>query len=618
MPKEKIEYALTLEQSKFNRGLKLAAGRVDTMGREMRRAMRPVRAEFSSLGKGLALGVAAGVAASIIALGKLKKFVSESIALANTQEEAEVRLAAVLNATGHAAGFSLEQLKKYASQLQDVTAIGDEVTLSNMAILATFKQIKGDTFKDATAAAIDMSVALKMDLKSAFVMVGKALNDPVKGLTSLSRAGVTFTDSQKEMIKALVEVGDVAGAQKIILSELNSQQGGIAAAMRGTYKTSVDAAKGAWSDLKEEIGFAITKNKFFIDVANVAEQTFKRWGTTIANNREEMMKLAKNGFIYLVESMGMAIETLRFFYNGWQGLALAAHGAVWVIIKGMELVVKSIRFVLSPLDLLLTGLEAIGAIKVNPLANMEKELNAFASFSADEFIKQLDDISNKNDMFDTAKKAVDEFKKKISEIPNEYTDAAKNAEYASGQTAKKINKDTETIGKEAKQIGGVWTNVYDEAGQADDKFTRKAISNAERLGAKYEQILKTKAGVYTTKKTKNQGFAKGGDPFSGGLSGYGGGDRRLIMVEDGEHVIRKEAVSRMGHGFFQKFNNFQFPKIQGFATGGPIGSGQPSQAPIRHEHILRAPNGNSARVFSDDLNADRLINILQNGLVSSS
>ena len=48
-------------------------------------------------------------------------------------------------------------------------------------------------------------------------MVGKALNDPLKGLTALSRIGVQFTAQQQEQIKAMVEVGDVAGAQKIIL-----------------------------------------------------------------------------------------------------------------------------------------------------------------------------------------------------------------------------------------------------------------------------------------------------------------------------------------------------------------------------------------------------------------
>ncbi len=85
------------------------------------------------------------------------------------------------------------------------------------------------------------------------------------------------------------------------------------------------------------------------------------------------------------------------------------------------------------------------------------------------------------------------------------------------------------------------------------------------------------------------GFATGGNPFFGGLSGYGGGDRRLILVEDGEHVIRKEAVAKFGHNFFQNFNRLVFPiipsipkfmfggkvaaTISRFANGGPVLSG---------------------------------------------
>jgi hypothetical protein len=54
------------------------------------------------------------------------------------------------------------------------------------------------------------------------------------------------------------------------------------------------------------------------------------------------------------------------------------------------------------------------------------------------------------------------------------------------------------------------------------------------------------------------GYRTGGNPFFGGLRGYGGGDRRLIMVEDGEHVVRKEATAALGHGFFQRYNSLNF------------------------------------------------------------
>ena len=73
-------------------------------------------------------------------------------------------------------------------------------------------------------------------------------------MDAAAEAGITFSNSQQEMIRGLVETGDVAGAQQIILDELTNQVGGAAS----------DAAKkagGQWaqfgnrlSDVGEKIG----------------------------------------------------------------------------------------------------------------------------------------------------------------------------------------------------------------------------------------------------------------------------------------------------------------------------------------------------------------------------
>ena len=117
-----------------------------------------------------------------------------------------------------------------------MSGVDDEVIQSGENVLLTFKNIhnevgKGnDIFNQATKATLDFSVAMGKDLPSAAIMVGKALNDPIKGLTALGRAGVQFTKSQVAMIKKMVKAGDVAGAQKLILRELEDQFGGSAKA----------------------------------------------------------------------------------------------------------------------------------------------------------------------------------------------------------------------------------------------------------------------------------------------------------------------------------------------------------------------------------------------------
>jgi hypothetical protein len=89
----------------------------------------------------------------------------------------------------------------------------------------------------------NLSVAMGKDLNSSAILVGKALNDPVKGVGALSRAGVQFTASQKDTIKALVDSGNVMGAQKLILKELETQFGGSAKAAGQTLPGQLNILK---------------------------------------------------------------------------------------------------------------------------------------------------------------------------------------------------------------------------------------------------------------------------------------------------------------------------------------------------------------------------------------
>lgn len=61
------------------------------------------------------------------------------------------------------------------------------------------------------------------------------------------------------------------------------------------------------------------------------------------------------------------------------------------------------------------------------------------------------------------------------------------------------------------------------------------------------------------------GLARGGK-----LAGYGGGDRIPAMLEAGEFVIRKEAVSRFGANIFHALNSLRLPELPKFATGGQV------------------------------------------------
>ena len=201
--------------------------KVDELEKGLKRAENDTKKSVGSMvktaGKLTAAFAAVGVAIGA-AIGK------KSLALFIEQEKAEAKLAAVIKATGSAANLTAQEMFNMASNMQKVTTFGDEVVIQGQAILATFKNIKGDQFERTTEAVLDMATVMGTDLKSAAIQLGKALNDPAVGMSMLTRSGITFSETQKEMVKQLAKSGDMLGAQNIILQEVESQFGGAAKA----------------------------------------------------------------------------------------------------------------------------------------------------------------------------------------------------------------------------------------------------------------------------------------------------------------------------------------------------------------------------------------------------
>lgn len=195
---------------------------------------------FGALGKTLA-SLGAGVAVG--------KFLGGIISNTIEAEQVQAQLAARLKSTGSAAGLAMGELNAMAKGLQQTSVYGDEAIGSAQALLLTFTKIGRETFPRAIETVLDMSTALGTDLKSSAIQLGKALNDPVLGVSALAEAGVQFTLKQKEVIKSLVETGRTADAQKIILDELASQMGGSAAAAADTLGGRISQLKEAFSDL---------------------------------------------------------------------------------------------------------------------------------------------------------------------------------------------------------------------------------------------------------------------------------------------------------------------------------------------------------------------------------
>lgn len=205
--------------------------------REMRRTGR----QAESLGRAL------GALFSGVAFGAV-------IRATVAQEQALAQVEARIKSTGGAAGVTTAELAQMAGELQKVSTFGDEEILQMQSTLLTFRRIGAPVFRETTEVILDMSTALGKDLQSSAIQVGKALEDPVRGVTALRESGIQFTEAQEDLIKSLVASGQQQRAQALILAELKTQFGGAAQAARGTLGGALAALKNAAGDLLENEG----------------------------------------------------------------------------------------------------------------------------------------------------------------------------------------------------------------------------------------------------------------------------------------------------------------------------------------------------------------------------
>lgn len=169
----------------------------------------------------------------------------------------QAQLGNVLESTGGKAGMTAASINALAASLQAVTPFEDDVIVAGQNMLLTFTSIGKDVFPAATETMLNMSTAMGTDLQSSAIQLGKALNDPIAGIGALSRVGVQFTADQKEQIKVMVESGNLMGAQKVILGELQTEFGGAATAAGTTFAGQMSILNNQISGVKDELGLAL-------------------------------------------------------------------------------------------------------------------------------------------------------------------------------------------------------------------------------------------------------------------------------------------------------------------------------------------------------------------------
>ncbi len=191
--------------------------------------------------------------------GLTAKFTTDLVKAFSEQERAEQQVTNALISTNHASGQTTKSIIAMSAALQEQTGISDEAILSSSALLTTFTSIGGDIFPQAQQAILDVTAAMYQGnvtseaLKTTTIQVGKALNDPIKGMSALGRVGIQFTAQQKKQIRMHANAGRSQKAQAIILKELNVQFKDSASNIADSTKSFM-LFNDAVSDFRQRIG----------------------------------------------------------------------------------------------------------------------------------------------------------------------------------------------------------------------------------------------------------------------------------------------------------------------------------------------------------------------------
>ena len=163
-------------------------------------------------------------------------------------------LSAQLERIGVSGSKQLDELKAAADRLGDATLFSQDDFIQSFNILSSFRAIAVESFTEVSSVAADIAQVMGSDVKSATVQLAKALEDPKRGLTALSRSGITFNKVQTETIKKLVDSGKLLDAQALILETIKGQYEGAGEAAGKGFAGALDLLSENAGDAAEALG----------------------------------------------------------------------------------------------------------------------------------------------------------------------------------------------------------------------------------------------------------------------------------------------------------------------------------------------------------------------------
>lgn len=353
-----IEVKVQVDTSDITKGLQETKKTVEDFG-------NTVKAQGTFLERFKAS--AAGVFAADLAqkgLGMLKASISEVIADAEAYERGLAKVNAVIESTGGIAGVTTDHIREQSAALESLAAVDENLITQAQGVLLTMTNVRNvmgegnQIFDRATAAALDLSTVMEGDLQGATVLLGKALQDPIKGMSRLSRVGIDLSSAQENLIKKLMESGDVLGAQKVILGAVEERYGGAAKAAGDTFAGAVARAKDKVSDFARDL--VLNAQPILLKIGKVMGDLIVKY---IKPMTDWLIK-NKDAIIVMVGAVATMVTAL-YAYRGAMvvvKVAQEAYAVAQALMKGVQL-----ASIASTNGLAASTLALNAALRANPI-----------------------------------------------------------------------------------------------------------------------------------------------------------------------------------------------------------------------------------------------------------
>lgn len=511
-------------------------------------------------------------------LGAAALYMVKGAELAKQADDRLVAVAKSMGLFGDASQQVTGRLIKLADAQEYELGVTAETIKLTQAKLMTFKELAvtagevGAAFDRATVAAVDLAASGFGEASQNATQLGKALNDPIKGITALARSGVTFTAQEKEKIKVLVESGKMLEAQDTLLKAIETQVGGTAAAtVTDTFKISM-----AFGHIRDVIGTLLLP--IFEKLANFMVNTVVPYATKVEEAFGEQgvaggLKFLGQGFLNVIEDGGKFVNILLILTAAFVAMRLVAIAAT--IAQNLF----NVALLNNPIGRVVAILIVLGVAVVAAYLKFEgfRTVVHTVANSIIGFIEKMVNIWIKG--FNLIIFAINILIKAANFFGAGLPELGKIGEVSFGRigsAARKANTEiSKTIGmiqaaKNAERMGVVLTPKY--SGSGDDEFGggtgggkgESAIEKAKKALEKYTDAIK---GVTSAQKSlreankqlgesnkslleKTQALAQAQKLFNLITNGYGK-DSKQAKNADNERSKSQRTLERANYGLEQ-------------------------------------------------------------------